>query len=183
MSLVFDPTGVGFYDTGTGALGLPSGTTAQRPSSPVNGYMRYNTTTNSIESYVNGSWNVTSAGTYAINLLVVGGGGSGGGRGGGGAGGVVYTTGSLLVSGTAYTVTVGAGGAGTSGGNYGTTGSSSSLGSTLAYGGGGGEVVQSGIGSGGGNTWSSAGNYSATIPGTLGQGNAGGAGHARHRQI
>lgn len=40
----------------TGALSVPSGTTAQRPSSPVNGMLRYNTTIPQLESYVNGSW-------------------------------------------------------------------------------------------------------------------------------
>jgi hypothetical protein len=33
----------------TGFLGLPSGTTAQRPSSPSSGMMRYNTSTNQVE--------------------------------------------------------------------------------------------------------------------------------------
>lgn len=40
----------------TGAIGLPSGTTAQRPSSPVNGMIRYNTTTLSVEGYANNTW-------------------------------------------------------------------------------------------------------------------------------
>jgi hypothetical protein len=40
----------------TNAVMVPSGTTAQQPSSPVNGMMRYNTTTNVFESYEAGSW-------------------------------------------------------------------------------------------------------------------------------
>lgn len=40
----------------TGAIGLPSGTTAQRPSSPVNGMIRYNTTTLLVEGYANNTW-------------------------------------------------------------------------------------------------------------------------------
>jgi hypothetical protein len=40
----------------TGAVDIPSGTTAQRPVSPVNGMMRYNTTTLSIEGYANNTW-------------------------------------------------------------------------------------------------------------------------------
>ena len=40
----------------TGAVDIPAGTTAQRPSSPVNGMMRYNTTTNVIEGYANNTW-------------------------------------------------------------------------------------------------------------------------------
>ena len=41
---------------GTAAIQIPSGTTAQRPSSPVNGDMRFNTSTNAYEQYTNGSW-------------------------------------------------------------------------------------------------------------------------------
>jgi hypothetical protein len=45
----------------TGYLGLPSGTTAQRPASPAIGYLRYNTTTSYIEGYFSGGWyNVAS---------------------------------------------------------------------------------------------------------------------------
>mgnify|MGYP005692910725 CR=1 FL=1 len=40
----------------TGAIQLPSGTTAQRPSSPVNGMIRYSTTNGTIEAYIGGSW-------------------------------------------------------------------------------------------------------------------------------
>ena len=40
----------------TGYLQLPVGTTAQRPVSPLNGYLRYNTTVNYIEMALNGSW-------------------------------------------------------------------------------------------------------------------------------
>ncbi|MCS7317490.1 MAG: hypothetical protein NZZ41_04100 [Candidatus Dojkabacteria bacterium] len=40
----------------TGELRLPAGTTAQRPTSPGNGTIRYNTTTNSLEGFINGAW-------------------------------------------------------------------------------------------------------------------------------
>ncbi len=40
----------------TGALSLNSGTTAQRPSVPVNGMIRYNSTTNLLEAFQNGAW-------------------------------------------------------------------------------------------------------------------------------
>lgn len=40
----------------TGAITLPSGTTAQRPASPVNGMWRYNTNYAGVEAYANGSW-------------------------------------------------------------------------------------------------------------------------------
>ena len=41
---------------GTGSLKLPSGTTAQRNSSPTNGDLRYNTTTDGFEGYADGDW-------------------------------------------------------------------------------------------------------------------------------
>ena len=40
----------------TGALGLNSGTTGQRPGTPVNGMIRYNSTTNLFEGFENGVW-------------------------------------------------------------------------------------------------------------------------------
>lgn len=40
----------------TGAISLPSGTTAQRPSDPPNGSMRYNTDLGYTETYVNRAW-------------------------------------------------------------------------------------------------------------------------------
>jgi hypothetical protein len=41
--------------SGTGSLKVPSGTTAQRPSSPTNGMLRYNTSNSEFEVY-NGMW-------------------------------------------------------------------------------------------------------------------------------
>ncbi len=40
----------------TGAVTIPAGTTAQRPSSPVNGMMRYDPTTLRVEGYANNTW-------------------------------------------------------------------------------------------------------------------------------
>jgi hypothetical protein len=40
----------------TGFALLPAGTTAQRSASPANGMIRYNTTSNVLESYINGVW-------------------------------------------------------------------------------------------------------------------------------
>ncbi len=56
---------------GTAALAHPSGTTAQRPSTGVNGMIRYNSTLNEFEGYENGSWVSMggSAGAGAINDL------------------------------------------------------------------------------------------------------------------
>jgi hypothetical protein len=60
----------------TGALRLPKGTTGQRPRltgvrtpNGPNGYIRYNTTTNSVEAYINGVWEVVKAsGASAIQV-------------------------------------------------------------------------------------------------------------------
>ena len=46
---------LGFNDT-TGAVPLPSGTTAQRPGSPSNGEMRFNTDTSQAEYYDGANW-------------------------------------------------------------------------------------------------------------------------------
>jgi hypothetical protein len=60
----------------TGALRLPKGTTNQRPKltgvrtpNGPNGYIRYNTTTNSVEAYIDGIWEVVKkAGASAIQV-------------------------------------------------------------------------------------------------------------------
>ena len=68
----------------TGALTVPTGTTAQRPSTLAAGMIRYNTTTNTTEVYSGLIWiNLTSQ-TYTATYLMVAGGGGGGSYGGGG---------------------------------------------------------------------------------------------------
>jgi hypothetical protein len=42
--------------TGNSHIRLPNGTTVERPLSPVNGMIRYNTTISDFEGYLNGSW-------------------------------------------------------------------------------------------------------------------------------
>lgn len=42
--------------TSTGYVLIPAGTTAQRPASPTNGEIRYNTSYNAFEGYANGAW-------------------------------------------------------------------------------------------------------------------------------
>lgn len=42
--------------TGSGAIKIPAGNTAARPSSPVNGMVRYSSTLNNLEGYINGNW-------------------------------------------------------------------------------------------------------------------------------
>jgi hypothetical protein len=100
-------TSTAFNDE-TGSLNIPVGTTAQRPSSPVNGMIRYNNTLNVTEEYRDGEWHqlsniftaeggtvttfdnfkvhtFTSSGTFTVTsgtaqveYLVVAGGGAGG---------------------------------------------------------------------------------------------------------
>ena len=45
-----------YADSTTGAMYTPTGTTAQRPASPVTGMMRFNTTTGLLETYNGTSW-------------------------------------------------------------------------------------------------------------------------------
>jgi len=62
--------------TGTGAIGVPTGTTAQQPGSSVNGMIRYNTSTLSFEGYTNGAWtpigasNITNLGLWQNRQLI-----------------------------------------------------------------------------------------------------------------
>lgn len=105
----------------TGYLGIPVGTTAQRPGSPVAGMLRLNTTTGFLEVYYAGTWvnAVALANPTTVELLVVAGGGTGGVisniRGaGGGAGGLIYITNFPIDVGT-YTATIGGGGSSSSG--------------------------------------------------------------------
>ena len=51
----------------TDALRLPSGTTGQRPGSPANGDVRYNSTTSTIEGYANGAFRNLASGTQLID--------------------------------------------------------------------------------------------------------------------
>lgn len=51
----------------TGAAILPPGTTAQRPGTPANGMLRYNTDIGDFEGYIGGAWVPRSTFTKAIN--------------------------------------------------------------------------------------------------------------------
>ena len=69
--------GDGYLECGsTVALKVPSGTTAQRPTG-VNGMLRYNTTNDTLEGYVNSAWstisqdNLASNGSYANNTEAI----------------------------------------------------------------------------------------------------------------
>jgi len=52
---------------GTDSVRLPAGTTAQRPSTPANGDIRYNSTLNQLEAYANGAWANLASGTVLID--------------------------------------------------------------------------------------------------------------------
>jgi len=117
-------------------------------------------------------------------LVVAGGGSSGGvhsggalGSGGGGAGGVVYAAAQSLLSGTAYTATVGGGGAGVSTSAVGIKGTNSTFASLTAAVGGGLGATYNGNGGSGGSGGGGSGNGSGQGgAGTAGQGFAGGGG-------
>ncbi len=125
--------------SGTGSLKMPIGTTAQRPSTPATGMMRFNTDNSQMEFYNGAAWfgigglsatggivvdsggyrthTFTTSGTFTVSaggtvqaLVVAGGGGSGyGNNAGGGGGGGMVEISRTITPGT-YTVTVGAGG-------------------------------------------------------------------------
>lgn len=164
--------------TGTGALKLPVGTTAQRPTGAA-GLIRQNSTTGNPEWWdaTTSTWlQFSQPAGYTVNYLVVAGGGAAGDTiGGGGGGGGVLAASTTLSSGTSYTITIGAGGAGNNAGVSGGNGSNSSALSVTAIGGGGGGAgslaSKPGIsgGSGGGSSPAAVGGS-----GTSGQGYAGG---------
>jgi hypothetical protein len=172
-------------NSATDYFALPSGTTAQRPASPVNGMVRYNSNLSSNEIYQAGQWNQFNF-SYQTEYLIVAGGGGGGGvgnsaGGGGGAGGLLSGFVTVAPS-SSYTITVGAGGA------QNNNGSNSSYSSTTALGGGyGGQnydgtgTLVSRQGNSGGSGGGSAKNANVgTVggAGTSGQGYAGGGANA-----
>ena len=161
----------------TKALVPPTGTTAQRPSSPQVGMARWNTTTSSYEIWNGSIWQVIASGSYDASIVVVaGGGGAGpyaGGSGvgaGGGAGGVLVAN-VTLGSSNQYIIVVGAGG---SAGNHGVD--SSGFGQLALGGGYGGIVSNGGAGGSGGGGGGAYTDYSSGGAGTSGQGNAGAGG-------
>ena len=46
----------------TGSIQLPAGSTAQRPGSPTNGDIRYNSSDHEVEAYKNGTWSNVGSG-------------------------------------------------------------------------------------------------------------------------
>jgi hypothetical protein len=164
-------------------IAVPIGTTAERPASPANGAIRYNTTTGALETYLFlAGWQNIIADTYTVEYLVVGGGGGAGtsnGAAGAGAGGLLNASFSAT-SRTTYSITVGSGGAAsTTSSSKGSNGTNSIVASVVtALGGGGSGSEDAGNpsnrngnagGSGGGGVRTGSGSA-----GTPGQGNPGG---------
>ena len=166
----------GFVGTSeTGALKIPSGTTAQQPTG-VLGMIRYNTTANKLQVYTGNSWQslggiiasggtVTTGGGYKthtfttsgtfevtsggdIEYLIVAGGGAGASTDGGGGGGGGVVTGTMNIQPGSYTITRGGGGSYVNANDRaGNTGNNSTaLGFTARGGGGGGNDRVSGQG-------------------------------------
>jgi len=80
---------------GAGAIQIPSGTTASRPASPVNGDLRYNTTTQTFEGYANGAWGAIVSGSGVTSV----------GTGTGLTGGPITSTGTISIANTGVTAT------------------------------------------------------------------------------
>lgn len=167
---------------GTGALLLPVGTTAQRPTGQ-RGLVRVNSTTGNPEWYdtTTSQWlQFSQPAGYLVNYLVVAGGGGGGfGQGGGGGAGGVLASSISLSSGTAYTITIGSGGAGGTGaGGTATSGTNSSISTivtSVGGGGGGNNGGNNGAAGGSGGGGAGGGATGSGGSGTSGQGYAGGA--------
>jgi hypothetical protein len=176
---------------GTGAITIPSGTTAQRPTSPILGQTRWNTTLSALEVFIgNSTWQISVSSTYSLEYLIVAGGGGGGCLGGGGGGGgVISGVGLAINPGTSYTITVGGGAVGGGPGVAGGTGGNTTgFGYTAIGGGGGGSHTGGGTsvagtngGSGGGASDNSSSFSYGT--GTAGQGNRGGSGSSVYSNI
>jgi hypothetical protein len=171
-------------NTATDFFAIPIGTTVQRPASPANGYMRFNTTTGFGEIYnaTSSQWlSFGTAPTLNVEYLLVGGGaGATGGTNGvnfgaGGAGGVLRTATVSFSVNTLYTVTVGGGGTGVATGTPG-PGTTSTLGSFTATGGNG---AASNSTTGGSNADYAGGSPSGSF-GAGGGAGAGGAGVANN---
>lgn len=73
-NIQLDPPGTGLVQViGTNALGIPTGTTAQRPTNVSAGYIRYNTDTTALETYDGSVW---EAGTLSLTSQVLNGNGA-----------------------------------------------------------------------------------------------------------
>jgi hypothetical protein len=55
--------------SGTEGFTVPAGTSAERPASPNNGEIRYNTSLNRLEAYVNGAWATMGSGDGSVTSV------------------------------------------------------------------------------------------------------------------
>jgi hypothetical protein len=167
---------------GAGAMIIPTGSTGQRPISPVVGMTRWNTSLNAMEVFVGGGvWQEIAGPSYSVEYLVVAGGGAGGMGGGGGGGFITDTT--TVTPGSSFSITVGAGGiGGLTNATASTGGGSSSFGGVAtAIGGGRGGWLNDNQANGNGGAGGSGGGAARTSTvqmiggaGTAGQGTNGG---------
>ena len=169
----------------TGQWFVPSGNTAQRTSSPVNGLIRYNSDgIGFYEGYANSTWIrfiTAPEGNYTLTYLIVSGGAGGATNGGGGAGGYIANTLTATPT-TVYNIVVGGGGAASTNGNP-----SYITGVATGVGGGTGGIINTPrgtAGSAGGSGGGGGGGFNAGDPGGAGgsasQGSAGGAGGSQN---
>jgi hypothetical protein len=176
MSLV-SASNVISFKANTGALKLPSGTTGQRPGTPVLGMQRWNSDRGVVEVWNGSVWLPITGATQGVYLVVGGGGGGGWGSfsaaGGGGAGGLLTGTFFANVS-TSYSIVVGTGGSGGAGLNATNGVSSSAFGVTALGGGYGGNGPAYTVGSGGSGGGGAGSDQIGS--GTVGQGFNGGPG-------
>jgi hypothetical protein len=186
QSVSVTPAGVSDQNnTSTGYFDLPTGTTAQRPASPTNGMVRFNTTLDYVEWYsaTTGAWfPMYQSNGLSVDYIIVGGGGAGsnGTAGGGGGGGFLTGISVILTNSNIYPVVIGAGGAANPNTqSTGASGVSSSFNSFTALGGGYGANTGTNSSNGGnGGNGGGAANYGNNYPqgsGTIGQGFAGAA--------
>jgi len=189
----------------TGALGLPKGTEAQRPSNPVEGTLRHNSEIDEtkLETYNGTEWRKINAKTfplvypYTMSYLAVAGGGSGNKGfinntgttgGGGGAGGLSTSTAFVNQAGQTLNITIGAGAAWTAVQDTSASGSPTNVSGfiSLSLNGGGGGGMQSragGDGGSGGGAHGGLGGLETVVGlGTSGQGNNGGPGNPTNYQ-
>ena len=78
---------------GSASVTIPSGNTANRPASPFNGMLRYNTTTQTFEGYANSAWGAITTGTGVTSV----------GTGTGLTGGPITSSGTISIADTTVT--------------------------------------------------------------------------------
>ena len=201
-----DDPGAELHVAGTGAIVVPSGTTAQQPTG-VTGMIRFNSSVNRLEVYNGTLWSsigaisatstnstIQTVGGYTIHtfttsgtftaisggeieyLVVAGGGGGGASYEGGGGGAGGLMTGTVAITPGSYTITRGAGGVGGRNVSAPAQGNNSSFSGFVALGGGVGGQYSPAQNATGGGS-GGGGTHTQTTPGTAtGSGQSGNTG-------